>query len=215
MKEVYISIDVEADGPIPGVNSMLSLGAAAFIRTPLPVNPECRTHHYGHRDEKCICQGQPWQMLDTFSANLNQLEGATPFPATMDWWKTQPEAWAEATRDQQHPERAMWDFVQWVQKMAQHGAPVLVGYPVTYDFMFVYWYTVKFTGFPAPFGFQGLDIKTLVMDRLGCAFKHSAKRNMPQRWFKGAPKHTHKAVDDAIGQGVLLMNILTEYPGTR
>ena len=30
LPEIYVSIDVEADGPIPGDHSMLSLGAAAF-----------------------------------------------------------------------------------------------------------------------------------------------------------------------------------------
>ena len=29
-EECYVSIDIEADGPAPGLNSMLSLGAAAF-----------------------------------------------------------------------------------------------------------------------------------------------------------------------------------------
>ena len=28
--ECYVSIDIEADGPVPGLHSMLSLGAAAF-----------------------------------------------------------------------------------------------------------------------------------------------------------------------------------------
>ena len=29
-KEIYVSTDVEADGPIPGPNSMLSFGSAAY-----------------------------------------------------------------------------------------------------------------------------------------------------------------------------------------
>jgi len=29
-KEIYVSIDIEADGPIPGPYSMLSIGAVAF-----------------------------------------------------------------------------------------------------------------------------------------------------------------------------------------
>ncbi len=35
------------------------------------------------------------------------------------------------------------------------------------------------------------------------------KRNMPKRWFDDLP-HTHKALDDAIGQGALFCNILAE-----
>ena len=30
MPEIYISTDVEADGPIPGPHSMLSFGSAAY-----------------------------------------------------------------------------------------------------------------------------------------------------------------------------------------
>ena len=30
MPEIYVSTDVEADGPIPGPNSMLSFGSAAY-----------------------------------------------------------------------------------------------------------------------------------------------------------------------------------------
>ena len=31
MSEIYISTDIETDGPIPGVNSMLSFASAAFL----------------------------------------------------------------------------------------------------------------------------------------------------------------------------------------
>ena len=31
-KEIYVSTDVEADGPIPGPNSMLSFGSEAYCR---------------------------------------------------------------------------------------------------------------------------------------------------------------------------------------
>ena len=31
MVEVYVSTDVETDGPIPGPHSMLSFGSAAFL----------------------------------------------------------------------------------------------------------------------------------------------------------------------------------------
>ena len=186
MSETYISIDIEADGPAPGLSSMLSLGAAAFIL-----------------DDT---QPQGWRQLDTFQGVLQPLPEATPDPKTMAWWNTQPKAWKAATEGAVDPAQVMRRFVDWVSKFDQ---PVLTGYPVTYDFMWVYYYTIRFTGFLAPFGFQGLDIKTLAMERMSCDFKRATKRNMPRAWFKGAPKHTHEALDDAIGQGVLLMNLLT------
>ena len=197
-KTLFISIDVGADGPIPGENSMLSLGAAAF-------HPD----HFTPGDDAATCA------LSTFEVNLDTLDGACPDPDTMKWWKSQPVAWEAARRNTVAPLQAMIEFTRWVGEVsrAHKAKPVLCGYPVTYDFMFVYHYTVRFTGFPAPFGFQGFDIKTLAAERLGVEFKQASKRRMPERWFRGCPPHTHKAVDDALGQGVLLMNMLSEGSG--
>ena len=207
MNEIYISIDVEADGPIPGDNSMLSFGAAAFLYDYDTVDPNCPEHSSDKEiDANCTCPR--WKMIDTFEANLELLPDATPNADTMLWWSKQPEAWAACRKDLVPPAEAMGDFNRWVRSLP--GSPVIVGYPVTYDFGFLYWYTVHFCGFPAPYGFQGLDIKTLVMDRMACPYKQATKRNMPKRWFIGAPSHTHVALDDAIGQGVLFMNLLKE-----
>lgn len=207
MNEVYISIDVEADGPIPGVNSMLSLGAAAYVLSPIPVNPECPRHHYGQPDGACICQGPGWKEVGVFSANLKPLPDAVADKNTMDWWETQPEAWAEATRDPESPGDAMRRFKDWV---LQFDKPLLVGWPVLYDGMWVYWYTIRFTGYPAPFGHQGLDIREYAWGILGGKYRDINKRSMPKRWLAGAPRHTHKALDDARGQGILFMNMLAE-----
>ncbi len=49
--EIYVSTDIETDGPIPGPNSMLSFGSAAFT-----------------------AEGR---LLSTFEANLEALPGAS------------------------------------------------------------------------------------------------------------------------------------------
>jgi len=36
------------------------------------------------------------------------------------------------------------------------------------------------------------------------------KKRMPKHWFEGAPPHTHDGLDDAIGQGVLFINMLND-----
>lgn len=59
--EIYISTDVEADGPIPGSNSMLSFGSAAYLA------------------DKTL--------LSTFTTNLETLPDAKPDPITMEWWQ--------------------------------------------------------------------------------------------------------------------------------
>lgn len=182
---IYVSVDIEADGPIPGPNSMLSLGAAAF-------------------------EAENRKPLSTFGANLRPLEGAKPDPDTMNWWQSEPAAWAAATLDPQDPQVVMRAFVEWVEALP--GVPVFVGYPASYDQMFVHWYTVRFAG-RDPLGFSGLDIKTMAATLLRLPYRDATKRNMPKGWFQGCPKHTHKAVDDAIGQGVLLVNMLAVLRG--
>ncbi len=184
-KEIYISTDIEADGPIPGPFSMLSFASAAFeIGNPKPIA--------------------------TFEANLETIEGAGQDPGTMDWWATQPEAWAECRKDLQKPEGAMPKYLAWLQALP--GKPVFIGYPVCYDFMFVYWYCHRFgnlaPGTKPAFGHSGLDLKSIAFYKLGGNYHEATKRNMPRAWFAGAPKHTHKAIDDAIGQGVLFVNML-------
>ncbi len=176
--EVYISTDVEADGPIPGMNSMLSFASAAFLK------------------DKTL--------LSTFSANLDLLPDAVPDEKTMQWWQQQPDAWRACREDTVPPQVGMSNYLSWLKSLP--GQPVFVGYPVAYDFMFVYWYLIRFTG-ESPFSHSALDIKTYAMALLQKPYRQSTKRNMPREWFDPG-KHTHVALDDAIEQGALFCNML-------
>lgn len=179
MNEIYVSTDIETDGPIPGEYSMLSFGSAAYIET--LVNP-----------------------ISTFTKNLKVLPGASQHPDTMKWWGENQKAWNAHRIDIQDPSIAMADYVAWLAKLP--GKPIFVGYPAGFDFTFIYWYLVKFTG-SSPFGFSAIDIKSYAMAKLKCPFKKATKQNMPREWF-GPTRHTHVALDDAIGQGELFMNML-------
>lgn len=96
MQEIYISTDIEADGPIPGPHSMLSLGSAAF-------SPE-------------------GSVLSTFTVNLETLPDAKPDPDTEEWWKTQPlSVWEECRRDARPPEDAMSRYVEWLEGFKAKG----------------------------------------------------------------------------------------------
>ena len=97
-------------------------------------------------------------------------------------------------------------YAAWVKGL--QGRPVFVAYPAGFDFLFVYWYLIRFAG-GSPFSFSALDIKSYAMAVLGTEFRETSKRNMPKRWFTDRP-HTHKALDDAIGQGELFCNMLAE-----
>lgn len=184
MSEIYVSTDIEADGPIPGPNSMLSFASAAY------------------RADKTL--------VGTFSRNLETLPEAQPDPKTAAWWQSQPEAWAACRQDAQPPQEAMSDYLAWLKSLP--GKPVFVAYPAAYDFLFVYWYLIRFTG-ESPFSHSALDIKTFAMALLGRDYRESTKRNMPRRWFDNLP-HRHVALDDAIEQGALFCNMLRERPAS-
>src|SRR5258708_3030269 len=81
-----LGTDVEVDGPIPGPNSMLIFGSAAYT---------------GGKE-----------LIGTFSANLETLPGATADPKTAEWWAQQPEAWAACRQELEMPETAMRRYLQ-------------------------------------------------------------------------------------------------------
>ena len=180
MNEIYVSTDVETDGPIPGPHSMLSFGSAAY------------------RADKTL--------VSTFTANLETLPGAAGAPDTMTWWRTQPDAWRECRSNLQAPEQAMRNYLAWLKQLP--GRPVFVAYPAGFDFLFVYWYLIRFTG-ESPFSHSALDIKTYAMALLKRGYRESTKDHMPARWFDKL-LHTHRALDDAIEQGALFCNMLAE-----
>src|SRR5690349_12339657 len=144
------------------------------------------------------------ELLGTFSANLVTLPGAAGHPDTMAWWDTQPEAWAACRRDPEEPAAAMTRYREWLEGLP--GRPVFVGYPAAFDFLFVYWYLIRFAG-SSPFSHSALDIKTYAMALLGTDYRATSKRAMPRSWFDDAP-HSHVALDDAIEQGALFCNML-------
>ena len=106
MNEIYVSTDVETDGPIPGPHSMLSLGSAAYTA-----------------DKR---------LLATFSVNLHALAGAAPDPRTAAWWATQPDAWAACRSNPETPVDAMPRYRDWLRALP--GKPVFVAYPAGFDF---------------------------------------------------------------------------------
>lgn len=81
MSEIYVSTDVETDGPVAGRHSMLSIGSAAFAAGKI--------------------------LLSTFSANLETVAGLESDDVTTAWWATQPEAWKACRQNPEAPSAAM------------------------------------------------------------------------------------------------------------
>ena len=182
-KECYVSVDIEADGPVPGLNSMLSLGAVLFTHDGVPI--------------------------EEFSVNLETLPGAGQHPQTMQWWAKQPGAWAACRTQTQNPGEATHRFSAWIGTQAQAlGEPVMIAFPAAYDAMWTQWYLHRFTG-DDPFRRRVIDIKTLAMAVMGKGYRATAQDRLPGRW-RTAGRHTHVAVEDAMEQGRLFMNIVRE-----
>jgi hypothetical protein len=180
--EIYISVDIETDGPAPGLNSMLSLGAIAF--------------------------GPDGSELDTWYFTFEPLHGAYQHPDTMKWWKTQPEAWAEVNSGQRDPEVAISLFVDWVEQLP--GKPIAVAWPAAFDFAFVNYYCHRFAG-RNPLGHACLDIRSYANGLLQHpGYRGTPDLNVPE--IAGNIGTTglrdHHALDDAIGQGRLFMQLL-------
>jgi hypothetical protein len=180
MREIYVSTDIETDGPVPGLNSMLSFASAAYL------------------PDKTL--------LGTFSANLETLAGAYSAAENMAWWASKPEAWEACRQNPQPPALVMPQYVSWLKALP--GSPVFVGYPAAFDFMFVTYYLYRFAG-ESPFSYFALDIKSYAMAVLKIDFYDVVKSNMPRTWFDDLP-YTHIALDDAISQGALFCNLLEE-----
>jgi hypothetical protein len=102
-------------------------------------------------------------------------------------------------------------YVAWLKALP--GKPVFVAYPAGFDFLFVYWYLIRFAG-ESPFSHSALDIKTYAMAILKTEYRAAVKRAMPRRWFD-PQRHTHVALDDAIEQGALFCTMLAEHTGRK
>jgi hypothetical protein len=185
MTEIYVSTDVETDGPIPGPHSMLSFASVAFLADGTETA--------------------------TFSANLKTLPDAKGDENTMRWWKQHAHAWAACRESQRDPLEVMSEYVAWLKSLP--GRPVFVAYPAGFDFTFVYWYLIRFAG-ESPFSHSALDVKTFAMAVMGTDYCASVKRNMRREWFPKLP-HTHVALEDAREQGLLFCNMLAAARAPR
>ncbi|GAA0281718.1 hypothetical protein GCM10010302_19380 [Streptomyces polychromogenes] len=187
-REFYVSADVEADGPVPGPYSMSSFGMAVA----------------GVRD------GGGFRVLDpaerTFYAELKPISDAYD-----------PEALAVGgldrellVRDGREPGEVMNAAAGWIASVAEElgATPVFVAYPLGYDWMWAYWYFMRFADAGSPFGHSRcMDIKSLYAVKADVRIGEATKRSMPGHLLSTRP-HTHNALDDAIEQAELFQNLM-------
>ena len=119
-EETYLFLDIEADGPVPGMHSMLAMGIAAFN----------------------------WKgdVIDHFYAKLQRLPEATIDPVTEIWWRQQPmAAYIEARSNAYPPARVMRKFQKWWNGWSSwYPNPVLVANPIHFDGAWLRYYAYRY-----------------------------------------------------------------------
>lgn len=181
MSETFVLVDIEADGPVPGRHSMLSFAAVAFNLD--------RT------------------IIGSFERNLVPLPGAGQDPHTEKWWARFPEALAACQENQIDPAIAMPEFVAWLKELPEQPA-IFVANPVSFDWAYMVWYLHAFSDYihaPAhhpPFHLCALDMQSYAAALLDMPFRDVRSATFPKEWKKHKFKHTHRAIDDAMGSAM-------------
>lgn len=180
--QIYIVVDIEADGPAVGLHSMLSLAAVA--------------------SSSSAEEGR-------FYRKLLPLPETIPDPDTTEWWNRHPEAWNEVNTEQESPREVMQDFCAWISSFGKQ--PILVANPVSLDYTFISWYLFRYAHNPfmdEKNAIYSIDILSFTSGKYSRTFNNSRRARLPALLDEGAPKHSHKAIDDAVGHAVRLRNIL-------
>ena len=185
--DVYISADVETDGSIPGPYSMLSFAlvyAGAYDGTVFYKPPAYDRTFYAE--------------LKPISAQFEQ-----------EALKVNGLDRGYLAEHGQDPVDAMTNAAKWVRDTAGMGSPVIVAYPLSFDWSWLYWYFTHFSKHGSPFGHsRGFDIKTAIAVKLGRMVSNSGRSRIPEA-VKSKRAHTHHALDDAVEQAEIFSNIFT------
>lgn len=186
----YFSADVETDGPIPGPYSMLSFAlvyAGSFDGTRF-IRPE-KHNHILYKELRPISD-----LFQEDALRVNKLDRA------------------KLLSQGAHPDAAMTEAANWVSEKAGRAKPVLVAYPLSFDWTWLYWYFVRFSSIGSPFGYSRcFDIKTALAVKAGIPISDSGRSRIDAS-LRSSRRHTHHAVDDAVEQAEIFANVF-EWEG--
>src|SRR5579863_6554718 len=121
--DAYFSADVETDGPIPGAFSMLSFAlvyAGSFDGQ--------HFHRPSNYDRIFYTELRP--ISEQFQPDALRING-------LDRTRLNLEG--------KSPETAMAEASRWIKDVAGSASPVLIAYPLSFDWTWLYWYFVKFS----------------------------------------------------------------------
>lgn len=181
--DTFISIDIETTGPCPGYHSILSLGAAVIVKGE-------------------IVETGYWNFTLPFEHRFDK--------DTLEFWEENKKAFLETRENVIPVAQGFYEFMLLVKK---HPNSVLAAYPSGFDYSWIYYIyhscKIEHSEYEWPnLGFTCLDIKTLAAVKLDRSYKKCSKSKFPKKFKEGLEKHTHNALDDAIEQAQMLINIL-------
>lgn len=187
--DVYFSADIETDGPIPGPYSMLSF-ALVYAGT------------FDGRDFVTPSDSR----ADSFSVLLRPISDDYEEEALRVNGIDRERLLVEG-RD---PADAMREAAEWVYRIADGGRPILVAYPLSFDWTFLYWYFVRFLrDVKPPFNHSGcFDLKTAFATRMRQPIARSG-RDYLLKHLGISGYHPHEALEDAIEQAELFAKVFT------
>jgi DNA polymerase III alpha subunit (gram-positive type) len=180
---VYFSVDCEASGPVPPLYNLLSIGVTALAR---------RGDHHEIGGSFYVELKPIFPGFDAAAMNVGGLDAE------------------RLARDGDEPAQAMRRLTEWVRRENGGGSsPVFVGHNAVFDWMFIAYYYAHFQ-LDNPFGYKGIDTKSLAMGALGLPWFETSKENL-QRVLKLAPQdpaRVHRADYDAHYQAQILKALL-------
>jgi DNA polymerase III epsilon subunit-like protein len=182
LSDTIISFDVESTGFIPGVHSIISLGAVAYI------NGEEHSHFY---------------------AAVKEFPGAKRLKSTMDWWKKHPEEAKRIAQQMEEPEDVFPRFYDWIMSLPVER--VLAANPSAFDSALLWWYLHTYCGEEAIGQMfkrhRALDIRTYISALFAVPYSRAERSLVPNEWSENLTI-THNALDDAREQGTMLINLI-------
>jgi hypothetical protein len=190
--DMYFSADVETDGPIPGPFSILSFAlvhAGSFDGRRF-LTPKDYTLSF-YRELRPISENYQAEALRVNGLDRDRL-----------------------CREGQTPETAMTEAFEWIKNIAAHAKPVLVAYPLSFDWAWLYWYFTRFAAKGSPFNHSlCFDIKTAFAVKASIPISEAGRSKLlPSLRPEG--KHTHHALGDAIEQAEIFSRIF-RWEGTH
>lgn len=190
--DAYFSADVETDGPIPGVYSILSF---AFVYA--GSYDGCRFQRPPNYQQSFYREVQPIsEVFQQEALNVNGLD--------------RQRLYLEGTP----PQVAMIEAYRWITEVAGTKKPVLVAYPLSFDWAWLYWYFIRFSPPGSPFHHSRcFDIKTAFAIKAGIPISEAGRQRI-YGFLKPGREHVHRALDDAIEQAEMFANVF-EWGGAN